>query len=148
VRGDPELVGGNDIFNLVLPGAGYCTSNPNSTGLPAHILATGVASAAEGSLKLFSAPVPNQSGIFFHGANQVSVPFGNGFLCASGGLKRGTVVFGSGRVASYTYDNSDLKHSLTAHVGSSRNFQHWFRDPMGGGAFFNTTDAVSSDILP
>jgi hypothetical protein len=33
-------------------------------------------------------------------------------------------------------------------VGSNRNFQFWFRDPMGGGAQYNTTNGLSILILP
>ena len=57
------------------------------------------------------------------------------------------VVMGVGNVATYTYDNSDAKHSLAAFIGSTRNFQHWFRDPAGGGAFFNTSNAISIPIV-
>jgi hypothetical protein len=61
-------------------------------------------------------------------------------------------VSGSGNVARYTYDHSDAKHSLAGYVGATRNFQYWYRDPMGsgncGGATFNTSDAVSIAILP
>jgi hypothetical protein len=63
-------------------------------------------------------------------------------------VKRSAIVGGSGNVATYVYDNSDARHSLSAHVGSNRKFQYWFRDPMGGGAGFNTSDGVSIDILP
>jgi hypothetical protein len=53
-----------------------------------------------------------------------------------------------GRVVSYTYNNSNSKRSLAGHVGSTRNFQYWFRDPMAGGAAFNTSDAIAIGILP
>ncbi len=55
---------------------------------------------------------------------------------------------GAGNVATYTYDNSDAKHSLAGYVGTTRNFQYWFRDPAGGGAFFNTSNAMSIEIRP
>ena len=92
--------------------------------------------------------MPNQPGIFFHGPNQAQVPFGNGFNCVSGEIERGSIVFASGNVADYTYDNTDNQHDLSAHVGTNRNFQFWYRDPMAGGAQFNTSNAVSVDILP
>ena len=110
--------------------------------------AYGSASSGGGDLTLTSMPVPNQNGIFFHGDNPSQVPFGNGFLCTTGGIVRGSVVMGVGNVATYTYDNSDAKHSLAAFVGSTRNFQHWFRDPAAGGAFFNASNAVSIVVLP
>jgi hypothetical protein len=130
------------------PGDNYCTATSNSTGQPGGLSASGSASSAAGDLTLNAQPVPNQTGIFFHGANQTQVPFGNGFLCVSGNLKRGTVTSGSGNLATYTYDNSNSRHDLSAHVGSNRNFQFWFRDPMGGGAQYNTTNGLSILILP
>jgi len=129
-------------------GTKYCTANVNSTGSPADLSASGSTSSGASGLILTSMPVPNQSGIFFHGANPSQVPFGNGFLCAIGGIVRGAVVTGVGNVATYTYDNTDAKHSLAAFIGSTRNFQYWFRDPAGGGAFCNTSNAISVVILP
>ena len=76
------------------------------------------------------------------------MPFGNGFLCATGDITRGAVISAAGNVATYTYDNSDTQHNLSAFIGSTRNFQYWFRDPAAGGAFFNTSNAVSIAILP
>jgi Tol biopolymer transport system component len=151
-----NLVGGdtNGCDDVFLRGRGtgfgtkYCTANPNSTGAPADLSADGSMSSSAGYLWLASMPVPNQNGIFFHGSYQVQLPFGNGYLCTTGGNVHGAVVLGAGNVATYTYDNSDAKHSLAAFVGTTRNFQHWFRDPAGGGAFFNLSDAISIAIAP
>jgi hypothetical protein len=129
-------------------GTKFCASNPNSTGSPADISASGSASSVAGDLTLEASPVPNQAGIFFHGANQIQVPFGNGFNCVASNVKRGALIFATGNFANYTYDNSDAKHTLSAHVGAPRKFQYWHRDPMGGGAAFNTSNAISIDILP
>ncbi len=126
----------------------YCTANANSTGAPANLGATGSASSSASNLVLSSSSVPNQNGLFFHGSNQAQLPFGNGVLCTTGGLVRGAVVIGVGNVATYTYDNTDPLHSVAAFVGITRYFQYWFRDPLGGGAMFNTSDAMSIVILP
>ncbi len=61
---------------------------------------------------------------------------------------RGAVILPSGIVATYRYDNSDRKHALTPFAGTTRHFQYWFHDPAGGGAAFNTSDAISIAILP
>ncbi len=151
-----NLVGGdtNDHVDVFLRDRGaeigtkYCTANANSTGASADLSASGSASSGAGDLRLTSLPVPNQNGTFFHGANPSQVPFGNGFLCTTGGLVRGVVVMGLGNAATYLYDNSDAKHSLAAFIGSTRNFQHWFRDPAAGGAFFNTSNAMAIVIVP
>ena len=136
------------VFDDESIGQKYCTANSNSTGAPADISASGSASSAAGSLVLTSAPVPNQSGVFFHGASPTQNVFGNGFMCATGGITRGAVTFATGNLASYTYDNSDAKHSLSAFIGTTRNIQHWFRDPLGGGALFNLSNAIAIAILP
>ena len=80
--------------------------------------------------------------------NQSQIPFGNGFMCTSGGITRGSVIQAVGNVATYTYDNSDAAHRLLAFVDTTRHFQYWFRDPMGGGALFNTSNAMSIAVLP
>jgi hypothetical protein len=73
-------------------GTKYCTANANSTGAPADLSATGSGSSSAGDLTLTSAPVPNQNSIFFHGMNQSQIPFGNGFMCTTGGIvPRGAV---------------------------------------------------------
>ncbi len=141
-------------YDLVVSGSGgglgskYCTATINSTGSPADLTASGSTSSAAGDLALQSAPVPNNFGLFFHAANQTQIPFGNGFQCAVNDIFLGAVVSASGNVATYLYDNSDAKHSLSAQVGSTRNFQHWFRDPAALGAFFNTSNALSIIIVP
>ena len=40
------------------------------------------------------------------------------------------------------------KQSLSAHIGLTRNFQFWSRDPMGAGAAFKLSDAVSVSMGP
>ena len=129
-------------------GENYCSANNNSTGSPADISMSGHQSASAGTLTASATPVPNQPGIFFHARNQIQTTFGNGFLCAGGGLVRGLITFGSGNTASYTYDNSHPRRDLGAYACSTRNFQYWYRDPMGGGAQFNTSDGISVQILP
>ncbi len=129
-------------------GTTYCIATVNSTGSPAEISAWCSARSPAGRLTLEARSVPNQFGIFFHGRNQAQVPFGNGFLCTTGDLVRGAVTQAAQYFATYTYDNSDAKHSLAAHAGTTRNFQFWFRDQWAGGAFFNTSNAVSIAILP
>ncbi len=135
-----------DLLGVI--GTQYCTASINSTGSPAEIVARGSASIADRYLELESSPVPDQPGIFFNGQSQTQVPFGNGFRCVSSDIVRGAVTQPTGSVATYLYDNSAAKHSLAAFVGTTRNFQHWFHDPAAGGAFFNTSNAVSIPIAP
>ncbi len=129
-------------------GTKYCVTTPNSTGAPADIFASGSASSIAGNLRLDSSPVPNGVGIFFHGLNQTYVPFGNGFRCVKDGIVRSPVVLAVGNVATYTYDNTDSRHSLAAFINTTRHFQYWFRDPMAPPAYYNTSNAISIPILP
>ena len=129
-------------------GTKYCSANANSTGSPADIDASGSASSGAGDLTLEASPVPDDTGVFFHGDTEDSVPFGNGFRCVADAIKRGQAVTASGNLATYTYDNSILKKDLSDHIGTTRKFQYWFRDPMGGGSLFNLSNAISIDILP
>jgi len=141
--GDKDC-GGNDYPK-------FCSANNNSTGAPADLTGSGGTSASSGTITMTSAPVPNQPGIFFHAANQNSIPFGCSFLCATGGTVRGSVTGGVANVATYTYDNSDAKHTIST-LGT-RSFQYWYRDPMNagncaGGATFNTSNGVTGTITP
>ena len=103
---------------------------------------------SDDDLSLLVAPVPNQAGIFFHGSSQGSLPFGDGFLCALGGVVRANVLIGSGNSVCTKFDNSSSRLDLTPYVNTRRYFQYWFRDPMGAGAGFNTSNAIGIDILP
>ncbi len=130
------------------PGASYCTANTNSTGDRASISAWCSASSSEAELQLVVRPVPDQFGVFFHGAHQAQLSFGNGWLCITDQIVRGAPVLAAGQQASYRYDGSDARHDLSGWIGSTRHFQFWFRDAMGGGALFSTSDAVSIVIDP
>jgi hypothetical protein len=147
---DGDSNGGADVFvrDLGEIGTSYCTSSVNSTGSAAEISASGSASAAAGDLELSAFAVPHKPGIFVHGSDRTELPFGNGFLCTRSGIARGAVTQPTGNVAQYVYDNSDPLHSVAAFVNTTRNFQYWFRDPAGGGTFFNTSNAISIAILP
>ena len=136
------------VFNVGL-GTNYCTSTPNSTGLPAFISATGSASVAANDLSLRAQPVPTQqNGVFFYGPVQSQVPFGNGFRCvgagATGIARLPIENSGPGGVLEHDLDNTLPPTAVTQITsGSTWNFQAWFRDPAAGGAFFNLSDGLS-----
>ncbi len=130
-------------------GTNYCTSTPNSTGLPALISATGSASVAANDLILRAQPVPaQQNGVFFYGLVQVQVPFGNGFLCIGAGgtgIARLTIEnSGPAGVLEHELDNTMPTTAATQiTAGSTWFFQAWFRDPAAGGALFDLSDGLS-----
>ena len=122
----------------------YCDALPNSTGLPGEIGYSGTASIASNDLMLKGSVLPGtQFGVFYHGINQIQVPFGDGVRCVGGGIKRFPVVQTSslGDV-SYSVDYADPAHSDELVPGATRNFQFWFRDPIGGPNGFNLTNAL------
>ena len=131
------------------PPTNYCSTAPNSTGLPASIRTAGSRFVADNAFSLIASAVPNaQFGLFFFGPMQADLPFptGAGRLCVGGNLRRLPVVqsdpfFGT---AFYALDFTDTQTTAPLIRGGSRwNFQFWFRDSVGGQATSNTTDGIT-----
>jgi hypothetical protein len=125
-------------------GASYCQSSKNSTGGEAVITAAGSTSLAENQLVLTAQPVPNQTFLFFHGTSQSQLPFGNGTLCIGSPQRILPPGIAIGNVATRHVDLTGGALS----VGGTQNFQCWFRDSGGGGAAFDTSDAVTITFVP
>jgi len=125
-------------------GENYCTVNPSSTGLPARMSAHGGTSIASADFHLAAQPVPDRPFVFFYGPNQVDLPFGNGRLCVAGGLTR--LYPPATAVAGRATRSVDLAAQGIA--PGTLYFQCWFRDPAGGGAFFNTSDGLCVAFTP
>ena len=126
----------------------YCTAAANSVGAGANISVSGSTSVAANDLVLSAGPVPNQPAIFFYGPNQIEVPFGNGFRCVGGAVKRLPVVFGGGNTITHPVDNTQTPSAGVIVAGSTWNFQAWYRDPNAGGGNFNLSDAVQVEFCP
>ena len=125
------------------PGAGYCTSLPNSTGEPAVLTASGSNSVGAADLTLFASPIPDDFYIFFIGSEETQVPFGNGLLCVTNGFLRyppAVAVHNVGMLDVFPGDGLD--------AGSLVYFQCWFRDQAGGGERFNTSDGYVVKLVP
>ncbi|TDJ66264.1 MAG: hypothetical protein E2O39_16785 [Planctomycetota bacterium] len=130
-------------------GASYCIAAANSTGGGALMSATGSASVAANALVLHSGPVPAQPGLFYYGPAQTQVPFGNGFRCVDGVVGRLDVVNPAGGQYTFALDVTSPPSAQTLiTAGSTWNFQNWYRDPAGGGAFFNLSDGLEVMFLP
>ncbi len=122
----------------------YCPVNPNSTGFPGLISYFGTLTIANNDFGLYADQCPPQQfGIFFYGPNQASTPFGNGYMCISGGVVRfpvkSTDVFGQ---VVLPIDFTSLPSGDQIDPGETVNFQFWYRDPQGGGAAFNLTNGL------
>ena len=92
---------------------------------------------------------PNSMGLMFFGLNAIQVPFGNGFRCVSGTVIRMTPIqvnsFGD---AVQPIDLAHLPQGQQFVPGDLRRFQFWYRNPAGGGAGFNLSDALSVTFCP
>jgi hypothetical protein len=111
----------------------------------------GTTSVAANDLTLQAHNLPtSQFGIFFYGANQVAVPFGNGARCVGGSLYRLTPIStgGSGE-AQFALDITNPPAPLgQVDPGETWNFQFWYRDPLAGGANFNLSDGLEVTFCP
>jgi len=125
-------------------GFNYCTSLVNQSGTTATISATGTASAAAQDLTLSVAGAnPNQSGLFYLGHNEISVPFSYGIRCAGGGVVRispALVTDGTGSASRVLNFNAAYGSELTA--GATVYFQFWYRDLDGS----NFSDGLRVDF--
>jgi hypothetical protein len=123
----------------------------NSTGSGAAIGWTGSLSVTLNQfvLQVTGCP-PNQIGIFFFGLNPIQSPFGEGFLCVSGGQQRLPAVFLDGAGAgSYAVDFTDpLSPASTIQGLDERRFQFWYRDPQPVGFGFNLSNALRIKFCP
>lgn len=123
----------------------YCSALANSSGAAASIAASGTGSLAANSLVLSCSALPAGGvGVFFHGTAAVDpgTPFGDGLLCIGGNLVRLGGVAIVGGAATQT---QDLGSPLWAGIapGDTRHVQFWFRDPSGGPAGFNLSNALT-----
>jgi hypothetical protein len=131
----------------------YCSVIDNSTGGPALMSAEGSNSIAANNLVLHASPVPNKFGMFFYGKVFSSAKsFGNGFRCTDAPLFRlKPVLMASGNILSLATDYTTLPMNSGGGAVSSGTtcfFQAWFRDPMGGGSLFNTSDGFEITFQP
>ena len=149
-----EFVSRYDLDGLIDCGGGpeiYCQTSPNSNGFGALIAWSGSSSVSSNDLVLevFAAAV-NRPGIFYYGPDQVQVPFGDGYRCVGGALKRLPVVFTDGWGAAFhAVDLTDptLPTGSIA-AGETWNFQFWYRDTAAGGSGFNFSNGLRVPFLP
>jgi hypothetical protein len=134
----------DDFVVRVPPGDRYCSWTLNSTGDVARIGATGTSSLSANDIVLRADGVPDQPFLFFHAANRIAVPFGNGLRCAGGDVVRLPAGLAVGNMATTVLDLPSA--GITA--PGERHFQCWFRDPAAGGAGFDTSDALTIDFVP
>lgn len=125
----------------------YCTALANSTGQAAGMHWQGSTSIADNNFRLWAEHCPpNQFGLFFFGSKSSEFPYGDGHLCATGGLHRLPVVnTGVSGQPSYLLDFTSLSQIS---AGDTWFFSCWFRDPPGGPAGFNFADGLRATFCP
>ncbi|MFT4543243.1 MAG: hypothetical protein ACI841_002908 [Planctomycetota bacterium] len=133
------------IHCISCPGQNYCVSTSNSTGAPATISACGSRRISTNDLALVAHSIPTEPYLLFGGANQVQLPFGDGFQCAGVNIVRlhaPAFPVGSSVMQSIDFAAIGLTTAQTIHV------QGWFRDPAAGGSGWNLTDGLALNLLP
>ena len=92
-------------------------------------------------------------GVFFFGRNKAQIPFGNGTLCISP-LDHGLytvqppVILSRSGQATALVDFRALLAGGRMADNATWSFQFWYRDPLGGGAGSNLTNAVRATFCP
>jgi len=141
-----KVKGSAYVFELEL-GTEYCGAENNSLGLPAHLALTGSDYAQAEELTLSVRDCPPQSVGFFlmapvgdQGLNQT---LGDGRLCLGpGGVTRLWPALSSGPLGILMHTLDSREDVTYPPPGSTWSFQFLYRDPAGGPAGFNLTNAV------
>jgi hypothetical protein len=131
--------------------AGYCVTTPNTWGPGATISTNGETSLFFNRFSLVTDGVPpGHPGAYFYGSARKSAPFGDGTMCVGGVTRRMPVVWSDDLgLATFDVDFLDPNHRVDLiTAGSTWNFQLAFRDPLGGPATFNTSDAIEVTFCP
>ena len=144
---------------VVIPGCGglcaisnTCATSPNSQGTGAVMGNLGSPSlAADDFVLVAEGCPPSHFGIFYYGAEEAALPFGDGLRCVAGPqLYRLPVVLtspaGRGEHALDFGAPPTPAGQITA--GSRWFFQFWYRSDVIGGAGFNLSDALSVCFCP
>jgi hypothetical protein len=124
----------------------YGDTNPNSTGHDGRISASGTPGSTANDFVLRAEDLPPlKTTIFLYGVNRLwaGVPFGDGQRWTGGSIQRMPAVQSDANgIATFDCDfTSGPMGTIT--IGSERDAQAWFRDPLAGAGHSNTTNAVA-----
>ncbi len=132
----------------------FCSTSPNSAGAGARIDSFGSLSiGANGFMATVRCAAPNQNGLFFYGDAQDFLPFGNGMLCVDAPFFRlnpPVAIDASGHATRHVDFTQPPANGGPGQIAAASTwyFQFWYRDAMGGGAFYNTTDGLIATFRP
>ena len=124
----------------------------SASGAPGWVAGSTSTSIAANDLALvvYGCP-PFRPGLFFYGAFQTQIPFGEGYLCTTGNQHRlqpalRTDDLGNAR---YFVDFTDPGSAASLiQPGMELNFQFWYRDPQTVGHGFNLSNALHAEFCP
>lgn len=146
-----QNIGAVHVLSLASTYTNYCTSTPNSTGVPATLHGSGYGTWSNNDLVLTATNLPlNRPGLVIASETQGFSPLGNGHLCLSPKVWRIVPILSSGSTGTIT---APVSHNVSPwnsllNPGETWNLQFWYRDPAAGGAGFNVTDAVQVTFVP
>ncbi|MFT4539894.1 MAG: hypothetical protein ACI835_002343 [Planctomycetota bacterium] len=112
----------------------YCDPPGANSVSPGGAVLTSTGNFGAANAGFHIASIPNQPGLLYSGPDTILIPFGNGLRCVGGNVTRGGVFFPIGNQVTTTFNMSQL---------NTINIQCWYRDPMGGGSFFNLSNALA-----
>jgi hypothetical protein len=148
-----EIIAHRDAYFQGGLGTSYCMANPNSTGVPGRISATGSLHVASNNFVLAVEDLPlNSFGFFLVSRTQgfVQMPGGSrGNLCLSGSIGRfQQQIQSSGATGSFSIPVNltaipTPSGAVSAQAGDRWNFQAWHRDAVGGLPTSNFTDGLT-----
>jgi hypothetical protein len=131
------------------PPANMCSTSPNSVDPTGALMAwQGTSLVSNNDFVLVATGLPpNAAGLFYYGAAETLAPFGNGFRCIASPVFRLGVQNAS--LFGELVRNLDL-NSVPGPIlaGDTKYFQAWYRNPAGGGAGFNLSDALRVQFCP
>ena len=92
----------------------------------------------------------NKFGLFFYGQGQSQTPLGDGFMCvASNHVRFAVTKTDALGQASFVVDYTNPPQAAgQITVGSTWNFQFWYRDPGFGGAGSNLSNGLEATFCP
>jgi len=142
---NPTTLNGIDPQSCT-PAFQTCFTSPNSVGPGAIIGYYGSRSVNTNDFNLLTSGLPpNGFGLYYYGQNEILTPFGNGYRCV------GSPVTRLGVMQANTFGDAVHDLNLTGtqiDAGETWIFQYWYRNPAGGGAGFNLSDAIGVPFCP
>jgi hypothetical protein len=126
-----------------------CFTSPNSVDAIGAVMGySGTQSVLNNDFVLSTSGCPpNASGLYYFGANTAFSPFGNGFRCIGNPTFRLGIIqvnfFGD---VAFPLNINTAPGGISA--GQTKHFQFWYRNPAGGGAGFNLSDALTVAFCP